>query len=198
MPLRSSHEKKNFKLDSLFEIHQRKSFPLSRFSFQQSQCQRWDLLDKIPRHIFSFAPPLYKEPKLQKWHRQNFKLLRQILGEKMQNFELLHPRFIRKQNCKSNVGKILTFFTRFSNLLDKIPRPTFSFASWQNCKSDVGKILTFAPDFWPTRTRMQNWQNSSYNLTLASNFLTLTYQQLSAIINNYQHLSSLTRGSLVY
>ena len=193
MPLRSSHEKKNFKLDSLFEIHQRKSFPLSRFSFQQSQCQRWDLLDKIPRHIFSFAPPLYKEPKLQKWHRQNFKLLRQIPRERMQNFELLHPRFIRKQNCKSNAGKILTFFTRFSNLLDKIPRPTFSFFfSRKTCKSDVGKILNFCARF------LVQGQGCRTDKTLPTAWLSLTYQQLPTIINNDQQLSSLTHGFLRY
>ena len=107
VPKRPSQEEKNFKLVSLFEIHQRKSFALSCFAFHQSRCQRRDPPDKIPRHIFSFAPPVCKKPKLQKWHRQNFKLL--------------HPRFIRKQNCKSNAGKILNFCTRFLDLLDKIP-----------------------------------------------------------------------------
>ena len=55
---------KNFKLVSLFEIHQRKSFALSCFAFHQSRCQRRDPPDKIPRHIFSFAPQVYQENKI--------------------------------------------------------------------------------------------------------------------------------------
>ena len=64
VPKRPSQEEKNFKLVSLFEIHQRKSFALSCFAFHQSRCQRRDLPDKIPRHIFSFAPQVYQENKI--------------------------------------------------------------------------------------------------------------------------------------
>ena len=91
-------------------------------------------------HIF-----FYKEPKLQKWHRQHFKLLHQILGQWMRTFKLLYPRFISKQNCKISVGKIFNFCARFLDLLDKIPRPIF-LSVGSIAKVTSARFETFALD----------------------------------------------------